>query len=56
MPPGEMSLLLWCVQCGELDAGTPTTDADLIPAGTAGSGRCHECGNDTFEQVTVTIL
>jgi hypothetical protein len=53
MPQGEESLLLCCVQCGELYAGSPTDDGTLIPDGAASGGRCHECGNDEFEQVTL---
>jgi hypothetical protein len=54
MPTGEKSLLLHCVQCGELYAGSPTTDGDLIPDGAAGGGRCHECGNDEFDRITLS--
>jgi predicted nucleic acid-binding Zn-ribbon protein len=53
MPQGEESLLLRCVQCGELYAGSVTNDGDLIPDGAASGGRCHECGGDAFEQVTL---
>jgi hypothetical protein len=53
MPTGEKSLLLRCVQCGELYVGSPTNDGDLIPDGAASGGRCHECGSDEFESVTV---
>jgi hypothetical protein len=53
MPTGETSLLLRCVQCGELYVGSPTNDGDLIPDGAASGGRCHECGGDEFESVTV---
>jgi hypothetical protein len=56
MPKGEESLLLCCVQCEELYAGLVTNDGDLIPDGAAGGGRCHECGNDEFEQVTLLEL
>jgi hypothetical protein len=53
MPQGEESLLLRCVQCGELYAGSPTDDGDFIPDGAASGGRCHACGGDEFERVTL---
>jgi DNA-directed RNA polymerase subunit RPC12/RpoP len=53
MPTGKKSLLLRCVQCGELYAGSPTNNGDLIPDGAASGGRCHHCGHDEFEQVTL---
>jgi hypothetical protein len=51
MPKGEESLLLCCVQCGKLYAGSATNDGTLLPDGTASGGRCHECGGDDFERV-----
>ncbi|GAA0452129.1 hypothetical protein GCM10008985_04770 [Halococcus dombrowskii] len=54
MAPGEKRLLLRCVQCGELYVGSPTNDGDLVPDSTASGGRCHECGGDEFEHVTLT--
>jgi hypothetical protein len=53
MPTGENGLLMRCVWCGELYVGSPTSDGDLVPDGAASGGRCHECGGDEFEQVTV---
>jgi predicted nucleic acid-binding Zn-ribbon protein len=54
MPKSEESLLLRCVQCGELYAGSVIDDGTLIPDGAASGGRCHECGGDEFEQVTIS--
>jgi hypothetical protein len=54
MPTGETSLLLHCVQCGELYAGSPTNDGTLLPDGAASGGRCHECGGDEFERITLS--
>lgn len=53
MPTGETSLLLRCVECGELYPGSPNNDGSLIPDGAASGGRCHECGDDEFEPVTL---
>jgi hypothetical protein len=53
MPTGEKSLLLRCIQCGELYVGSPTNDGELVPDGAASGGRCHECDGDEFESVTV---
>jgi hypothetical protein len=53
MPTGDESLLMRCVQCGELYAGSPTNEGELIPDGSAAGGRCHECDGDEFESVTV---
>jgi hypothetical protein len=54
MPQCEESLLLRCVQCEELYAGSPTNDGDLLPDGAASGGWCHGCGGDEFERVTLT--
>lgn len=54
MPKAEESRLLRCSQCGELYAGSATNDGTLLPDGAANGGRCHECGGDTFEEVTIT--
>jgi hypothetical protein len=54
MPPDEESRLLCCVQCGQLFPGSRTQDGDLIPNGTVSGGRCHECGGEEFEQVTLS--
>jgi hypothetical protein len=51
MPTGEVSLLMRCMQCGELYVGSPTNDGELIPDGAASGGRCHQCGGGEFEQV-----
>ena len=55
MPTGDESLIMCCVECGELYVGSPTNDGDLIPDGAASGGRCHECDGDgdEFESVTV---
>jgi hypothetical protein len=53
MLQAEGSLLLRCVQCGELCTGSPTADGTLIPDSAASGGRCHECGGDEFGQVTL---
>jgi hypothetical protein len=56
MPTGEPGLVLRCVECGKLYVGSPTNDGDLVPDGVASGGRCHECGGDEFEQITVSPL
>jgi predicted nucleic acid-binding Zn-ribbon protein len=53
MPTGDETLLMRCVQCGELYPGSPTNDGELIPDGSAAGGQCHQCGGDEFEQVTL---
>jgi hypothetical protein len=53
MPKGDESLLLRCVECSELYAGSLTNDGDLVPDGAASGSRCHKCGNDEFEQITL---
>jgi hypothetical protein len=53
MPTGENSLLMRCVQCGELYSGSPTDDGELIPDGAASGGRCHYCDGEEFEEMTV---
>jgi predicted nucleic acid-binding Zn-ribbon protein len=54
MPKAEESRLLRCTKCGELYAGSATNDATLLLDGAASGGGCHECGGDTFEEVTIT--
>lgn len=54
MPTGEKGLLMRCMQCGELYAGSPTNDGKLVPDGAASGGRCHECGGGEFEEMTAT--
>jgi hypothetical protein len=51
MPSGEKGLLMRCMQCGELYAGSPTNDGKLVPDGAAAGGQCHECGGDEFEEM-----
>jgi hypothetical protein len=45
--------VLRCTQCGDVYPGAATNDGDCIPVGSASGGRCHECGNDEFEEVTL---
>jgi hypothetical protein len=54
MPTGEKGLLMRCIQCGELYAGSPTNAGELVPDGAASGGRCHECGGGEFEEMTAT--
>lgn len=56
MPTGEPGLILRCVECGELYVGSPTNGGDLIPDSAAAGGRCHECGGEGFEQITLAPL
>jgi predicted nucleic acid-binding Zn-ribbon protein len=44
---------LRCTQCGDVYLGAATNDGDYIPVGSASGGRCHECGGDEFERVTL---
>ena len=45
--------ILRCTQCGGVYPGAATNEDDCIPIGSASGGRCHECGGDEFEQVTL---